>query len=516
MQQVLEQYLAKVPLFHGADHYEIFKLLKEYRVQEYNPGEYICRQGEYNEDCGIILDGSVHVLVPVPGTKIPKKFPLPPGEIFGEIAAMTGTPRTADVAADSTAHILKISRERLFKIMDNFPVVKQRLDAKYIERALSTHLASINIFSGLSKSFLDELKDKVVLKTFNKDAVIFNQGDPADAFYLIRYGFVKVAVSDGKGGEKVISYLNEGSYFGEIALLSNEKRSATISALNRVEIIKIAKADFEEILAHQPAVKTALEKISQQRLDRTTQVSSNAALSQAISAAVNQGVIQSKAVLIMDISKCVHCDNCVKACAALHDGQSRLIRKGIKFSDFIFLPTSCRNCQDPVCMTKCPTGAIKRDLSGEIYHQDHCIGCGSCARLCPFGNISIVVINERVEKVGLMNRILSAFRGRLKAQANGGSAENGAKAGDRTKFPGEKMMVEREDSAKLPGERDMFTTAESPAGGQKKKAAKVRKKAVKCDMCRDYDFMGCIYNCPTGATRRVDPTEYFFDLKSAG
>lgn len=483
MQQILEQYLAKVPLFHGTDHYEIFKLLKEYRVQDYKPGDFVCREGEYNEDCMIVLDGSVHVLIPTPGSKVPKRIPLPPGEIFGEIAAMSGTPRTADVVADGEAHLLKISRDRLFKIMDAFPVVKQRLDAKYIERALATHLACIGIFSGLSKSFLDELKGKVSLRTYQKDEVVFKQGDRADAFYLIRYGFVKVAVSDDKGGEKVVSYLNEGSYFGEIALLSNEKRSATISALNRVEIIEITKKDFDEILAYQPAVRTAMEKISQQRLDRTAHVVSNAALSQAISAAVNQGVIQAKAVLIMDISKCVHCDNCVKACAALHDGQTRLIRRGLKYSDFIFLPTSCRNCQDPVCMSKCPTGAIKRDLSGEIYHMDHCIGCGSCARLCPFGNISIVNVTEGRERESLMARFFSTF-----------------KRGPKFGLPDEEVAPVTADTAVKP----------------KKKNQNTGKKAVKCDMCRDHDFMGCIYNCPTGATKRVDPTDYFFDLKSAG
>jgi Fe-S-cluster-containing hydrogenase component 2 len=248
-------------------------------------------------------------------------------------------------------------------------------------------------------------------------------------------------------------------------------------------------------------------------------VTSNAALSQAITAAVNQGVIQSKAVLIMDISKCVHCDNCVKACAALHDGQTRLIRRGLKYSDFIFLPTSCRNCQDPVCMTKCPTGAIKRDLSGEIYHMDHCIGCGSCARLCPYGNISIVTVVEKAEKGRYIDRFFFSVMSKLKFWGKGGAEGEvpDGKTAERMKFPGERTLVERPESEKLPGERDMFSTS-APAmqAEPKKKVAKLRKRAVKCDLCRDYDFMGCIYNCPTGATRRVDPTDYFFDLKSAG
>ncbi|MBI5184604.1 MAG: 4Fe-4S binding protein [Nitrospinae bacterium] len=63
-------------------------------------------------------------------------------------------------------------------------------------------------------------------------------------------------------------------------------------------------------------------------------------------------------------------------------------------NDFLLLPTSCRHCEDPSCMSRCPTGAISRDFSGEIYHKDFCAGCGNCAKNCPYGNISMGTVSD--------------------------------------------------------------------------------------------------------------------------
>lgn len=428
---------------------------------------------------------------------------------------MSATPRTADVLADSRVELFNIPRNNLFKIIDKFPSIKKGMDDTYRRRTLSSHLRKAPVFSGLSSEFLEDLKDKVSIIPFKKGDLIFRQGSDGDAFYLVRYGFVKITLADSRGLEKVVAYLGEGHYFGEMALIGDEKRSATASALNRTELIKISRKDFEAILEDQPGVKSALELVISKRLERNRQINDNATLAHTLASAGDSGVVQSKAILIMDTTKCVHCDNCVKACAALHNGQARLIRKGTKFNDFVMLPTSCRNCDDPICMSKCPTGAITRDFAGEIYHKDHCIGCGSCAKLCPHGNISVVTIGEGNEKNNGASSFFSAFIQKLMGAAgNKKVATAQERAPARTHFAGERSLVQRPEADKLPGERDMFSAKQ--AVGESKKESKAVKKAAKCDMCRDYDFRGCVYNCPTGAARRVDPAEFFMDLKNFG
>ena len=161
---------------------------------------------------------------------------------------------------------------------------------------------------------------------------------------------------------------------------------------------------------------------------------------------LEQGVSEATDVLLIDEALCVGCDNCETACAETHDGVSRLDREAGPTYETMHIPTSCRHCENPHCMTDCPPDAIKRSASGEVFIEDSCIGCGNCARSCPYGVIQLASLDNK--KTGILSRLF---------------AKNDA-------------------SEKAP------------------------KKAVKCDMCRDYEGgPSCVRACPTGAAVRVAP-----------
>ena len=94
------------------------------------------------------------------------------------------------------------------------------------------------------------------------------------------------------------------------------------------------------------------------------------------------------------------CGNCSMACQQVH-GQSRLLRRGIHIervknhggvsSEQILVPSVCMHCQDPECLTGCPTGAIGRFENGQIdIDPKTCIGCGDCATQCPYNAITMI------------------------------------------------------------------------------------------------------------------------------
>jgi Fe-S-cluster-containing hydrogenase component 2 len=93
-------------------------------------------------------------------------------------------------------------------------------------------------------------------------------------------------------------------------------------------------------------------------------------------------------LLVLDLEKCTRCDDCVRACASAHDGVTRLLRQGVRFDNYL-IATSCRQCRDPLCLVGCPVGSIRRQDSREIQIEDWCIGCGLCAKRCPFDNINM-------------------------------------------------------------------------------------------------------------------------------
>jgi Fe-S-cluster-containing dehydrogenase component len=112
------------------------------------------------------------------------------------------------------------------------------------------------------------------------------------------------------------------------------------------------------------------------------------------------GVVDGTNLLVMDMDKCVRCGNCSMACHKVH-GQSRLLRRGIHIarpknlggvsSEHLLVPSVCMHCQDPECLTGCPTGAIGRFGEGQIdIDPKTCIGCGDCATQCPYNAITMI------------------------------------------------------------------------------------------------------------------------------
>mgnify|MGYP000529393071 CR=1 FL=1 len=116
------------------------------------------------------------------------------------------------------------------------------------------------------------------------------------------------------------------------------------------------------------------------------------------------GLASGREVLVIDQTRCTSCGNCIDACGRRH-GYSRLQLRGIQVDTYMF-PTACRHCSDPACLM-CSVNGIVRLPSGEIkIVPDNCIGCGSCAERCPYGNISMHPVEQ--EKPGFFPSLTGA------------------------------------------------------------------------------------------------------------
>jgi CRP-like cAMP-binding protein/Pyruvate/2-oxoacid:ferredoxin oxidoreductase delta subunit len=475
-----------------------------------------------------------------------------PGDLIGELAALAALkqerlkrpkfyPRSATARAKTNVVVLEMLPNILNNVLYNAPGFKDKLNRNYRSRALDTHLRTVPAFRNLSKEFLDGLRERVELVDVSPGQVICRQGEIADAFYLVRMGFVKVS-QVFPGGELVLTYLSRGSYFGEMGLLppvfrvrakgpkpgqlaelavsstpvtvgrapaapdslavpwdeylSREhallqvegkqlratrlpggknpitfrmkpvetvllspgeivmigettfeviedrlqagRRTATCTAVDFVQLVRIKADDFARMLADFPEVSASITEVARARrqmdldlLGRVQQAS--------LSTFLEQELMQGQNLLLLDLHKCTRCDECVKACVATHeDGVTRLIRDGLRFENYL-VATSCRACMDPLCMTRCPVGSIRRKDSLDIVIEDWCIGCGNCATDCPYGNINVVEV-----------------------------AVNG-----------------------------------------RKQKAEPRPKAVVCDLCAEYPEPNCVRACPHDAAIRVEPKSFF-------
>ncbi len=487
----LVELIAKSPFFAGASKEAIETLVQEADLVHIPAGEVIIEEGEYEQICYIVLKGAFEVLVTDKETGKKRQVrSLGPGELLGEMSILSGNPRLAEVRCVREARLLRIGREGFLKLIDSTPAVKERLDERYRERALLGSLKSVDVLSGIEGPTMKAIAKQVKLEVRAKGDVIFSEGDDADAFYLIRDGFVQISraadkdesrffdsrfdkayISPSKAKKKeefILAYLGRGFYFGERSLFGNRRRSATARALTRVELVKIGKREFNKILLAYPEVASGLKAIAAERYTDSTKIQSETEQDM-LKWVASHDILTADAVLILDLNQCVRCLNCIVTCAKLHQGVTRITHNGVRYRN-ILIPTSCRHCREPTCMIGCPTGAIKRNTHGEVYHTDECIGCGNCARRCPFGNISIV--DRQTDGAGLR------MTDRVRSWIGGGRVT----AGDH---------VAADDRV--------------AAGGKKA----VRQRAVKCDLCMDFDHLGCQHNCPTGAIKSVKPSEYF-------
>ena len=541
-------------------------------IRRFKSGDIVCTEGDFGSTAFFIVDGLVDIYIDNPlgsvksrsktggffglfgkvssflgknesgpaadqgfipidaGVDLPKTTPLAKlgvGELFGEMTCRTFQPRSATVRASGDCVLVEMLRVVLDMLMGTREVdvatkattkvkmsvfkgtsFKTMMDEKYRERSLVNHLKSVPLFATLTPEAFEKLKAGAKLVNYGKNEIICRQNEPADAFYLIRTGLVRVSqkmpltvgeprayyvdkvskrpywLLDGGAGvedELVRTYLKRGEFFGEIGLLENQPRNATCSALDAVDLVKIERTLFDEMLAEFPIVRATLQQVAKVRLEviKERKVPEGVGLEEFMT----QGLFEAQNLLLIDLDNCTRCDACVNACADAHDGVSRLIRDGLRYDHFL-VATACRSCRDPLCMTQCPVGSIRRKESLEVIIEDWCVGCSRCAELCPFGNINMVDFK--------LSRAELAEKARKEAEAKAKAAA--AAAG--------KPAVAAPAPVAAPA---------APAVRILKKETKkadVKPKATTCDLCTHLSTPSCVYACPHNAAKRVEPTTF--------
>src|SRR5262249_30226712 len=148
---------------------------------------------------------------------------LEAGEVFGEMSALSRYPISADVIArsDVTCLLIRTAGLRLMFKQKELAAFKKMIDDRYRTRTLANHLRTVSLFGGLTDGMIKSLREKAELASFEPGKQIVEQGAAAAAFYLVRGGFVKVAVRAGEA-DAAVTYLGKGDYAGEIALLLDE------------------------------------------------------------------------------------------------------------------------------------------------------------------------------------------------------------------------------------------------------------------------------------------------------
>ena len=461
----LEFLRTNVSILEGMNPLQMREFMLDSEARFYRKGEVIFERNAPGSSLFAIAGGSVSVQVDASDAS--RVVPIGKGSIFGEVGLISGRKRGATIVAAEDSICVEISRTAALKLQSSVPAAKRAIERISTERQL------LQMFgSGLTSDDLVEVLDSTKIEQVPAGKLVIAEGDDGIDIFVIRTG--SMVVEKKLGGKQVfLNYLPAGSYVGEMAVIAGGKRTASVRAAIKSEVIRIDGEAFKRLLEKKPALlaKAKQDMASRQDINAFVEAKKDSfsgavdMYSNVANFLVENGIGEATDVLLIDENLCVGCDNCEKACADSHDGLTRLDREAGRTYAHLHVPTSCRHCEHPHCMADCPPNAIHRGPDGEVFIDDTCIGCGNCQRNCPYGVIRMDAVPPK--KPGLLSWLFF-----------------GAGPG-----PGE------------PSKKWSYANAEP--GVEK------AKKAIKCDMCSGIEGgPACVRACPTGAAIRVSPEQF--------
>jgi Fe-S-cluster-containing dehydrogenase component/CRP-like cAMP-binding protein len=349
---------------------------------------------------------------------------LQAGEIFGELAALSRTPRTATVFADGRVTLLEIRWQGLRDLMRRTPAIREHVERLYRENSLLVHLRETPLVGELSAPDLGRVAAATVFESYGNfdwytdfgrnrfddaaarmaaEPLIAREGQLPTGLLLVRSGFARVSRRHGHA-EQTIAYIGKGQAFGLPELIESHSSGQAVPlrhSLRAVGYVDILRIPSDVVL--DVVLRAATSAATSSVQEETAGSSTNHAPTgdgptvdpRTLDFLADHRFLNGTETMLINLDRCTRCDDCVRACAATHDNNPRFVRQGPKH-DQLMVANACMHCVDPVCMIGCPTGAIGRDqATGVVRINDRtCIGCGTCANSCPYDAIRMVEIRD--------------------------------------------------------------------------------------------------------------------------
>ncbi len=260
----LREVLKNVDLFKELNDADIDELSDNVKIKKVLSGESVIKQGEEGDSIFIILQGSVKIYYNDDIGKIIELSYLTKGDFFGEMGFFGNKIRRASADSVDDSIIIELKKEQMDRLIKKHKNIEDTLIKFYKDRILDLIVATTPVFYPLDGNVRKELVKNFNLKKISSGKTIIKEGDASDAMYIIKSGNVKV-VKDGKE----LAQLGPSDFFGEIGLITGQKRTADIIAETDVELMELKKEDVDTIVTKYPEVLDILKEYIHQRTSDT-------------------------------------------------------------------------------------------------------------------------------------------------------------------------------------------------------------------------------------------------------
>ena len=247
----MKEYIQAAPAFAGVSTAGIDLLATAGTWVSLTAGETLFHIHDKSRTLYLVAEGHLDVLAPdSAGTETVVVGQLGPGDIAGEIQMLTGGRRSATVRAHTAARAIRFSRETFERLAETEPAFLEHIRALALARLRRNHLASIlpARFGPLDFHQMEEIESLGRWMALHKGEVLFRQGDAGDGAYILVTGRLGVLLRNPDGSSRLVNHIQHGEIVGEIALVSDEPRPATVYATRESDLLFFGKREVAKLI----------------------------------------------------------------------------------------------------------------------------------------------------------------------------------------------------------------------------------------------------------------------------
>jgi CRP-like cAMP-binding protein len=256
--------LSPIPLLSELAREDFAAVLQTVTLVRRREGDLVLRQGEPGASFFMVARGDLAVLRENPGGQLQPLATLHEGALFGEMALLSRSPRSAHVRATSAADLLEFHVEALGQASRGAATIARALDKFTRERLVSNLIGTSPLFRPLDRTQRLDLVRRFVGHEVAAQTDLIREGEPGRGLYVVLHGSVDVSKRDGD--QKVLlATLGAGDVFGEMSLLNGAPATATVTAAQRSTVLLLAREYVERLMTSIPHMRQYLESLGDER-----------------------------------------------------------------------------------------------------------------------------------------------------------------------------------------------------------------------------------------------------------
>jgi len=274
--EIVREKLKVVPLFQQCDTGFLHQLALSMKLCIFEQNQIIIRRGDVANSMFFIISGEVQVESD-DGSKVYAE--MGQNSFFGEVALFYDIRRTANIRAKSQCTVMELHKDVLDKLLKEYRGIENQMKAiakenydlfqkreqeikiassknsgeteesAYNVEATIFYLEKVPLFKKCTKTFFNSLALHTSIASFQKGENIIRKGDKSNEMYIIINGKVQVVSEDGS---KTFDTMKNGAFFGEVGVVNNVPRTATIVAATNVDLIVLSKKSLDEVVKKYP------------------------------------------------------------------------------------------------------------------------------------------------------------------------------------------------------------------------------------------------------------------------